>query len=87
MRNVHLSPGYPAFKMLSFIQSCPLRGFHCTYIPSITSPPLPLTVDPLEERCESFKKDLHNRNIDLVKKHQVLKKESTLKINRCDSRK
>ncbi len=43
------------------------------------SPPLPLIVDRLEERCESFKKDLHNRNIDLVKKHQVLKKESALK--------
>ncbi len=60
-----------------------------TYISSTTSPPLPLTVDRLEERCESFKKessDLHNRNIDLVKKHQVLKKESTLKRDRSDSR-
>ncbi|XP_064389580.1 C-Jun-amino-terminal kinase-interacting protein 4-like isoform X2 [Halichondria panicea] len=46
-------------------------------------------IDRLEDRCESFKKessDLHNRNIDLVKKHQVLKKESTLKRDRSDSR-
>ena len=57
--------------------------------PLLILPLLPLTVDRLEDRCESFKKessDLHNRNIDLVKKHQVLKKESTLKRDRSDSR-
>ena len=45
------------------------------------------TVDRLEERCESFKKestDLHNRNVELVKKHQILKEVSTRQ--RADSR-
>ncbi len=73
---VHLSPGYLAVGLYSelSIKRVPLYVYSLHYFS-----PLPLTVDRLEERCESFKKDLHNRNIDLVKKHQVLKKESTLK--------
>lgn len=49
-----------------------------------------LLVERLEERCESFKRessDLHNRNIELVKKHQYLKETAAaLRISESRSR-